>query len=689
MKKRLLALFLALLLVLGVMPVTASTTPPASGTPYLVAHIRDISKTHEDFERSSYVSGLMPGLVAPTLGTDFKPVLASPQPAGTTIEDAASFAAWYNDTTGLSSSLNYPYYLPLKDTDSDGVYTYKTTDEFDQADHFFPLDAFTSASDYENGYFGWEGNTKHNYHFTMEVNTEFTYVPNESNPPVFTFEGDDDVWVFINGKLALDLGGVHAKETGSITLDAAKAATLGLEPYNDYRLDLYFAERHTTQSNFRIDTTLKLRQAFDLTFEKYFYGSPDDYRLDRKYEADAELTSSGSATFMLDQVSSVKPSGALPDPSTLYPSPVSFGSASPDSGGTVTFTNLPWRHLYKLTEAPDPNYTSSIPDGLYLWLDEEGTFRYYTDNGWYEWNQAVYNMFDPKPGLSVTKDVTPGSGLTTTLFNYSIVLRNTGNIPLSVSLEDSMEGMPGGPDFSGSTWNLEPGASSSPIPYAMSFSVAGTYANTVTASGMYFPADLQSASKDGPLPESDGPDDYDFPVSHVIATDSAIVTVSAPQSPSPSPSPTPPTTNNSLTIGQEGQGTLVPSVGSYLYTTGSIVQMQAPVPAQGWTFAGWFGANGAEVTNNSIQMTGDKSIIARFTEEIIVAPPSEIPQAAPEVTPAPVPTEESGAEVIETPVEVPQAAPVLPKTAGFPIGLLLVLGGLVTTQGVMLRRKNK
>ncbi|HEY0133643.1 MAG TPA: fibro-slime domain-containing protein, partial [Nannocystis sp.] len=67
----------------------------------------------------------------------------------------------------------------------------------------------------------------------------------------FTFTGDDDVWVFINKKLVIDLGGVHGNTGGNVALD-----TLGLSMGNTYTLDVFHAERHTVQSNFRIDTTI-------------------------------------------------------------------------------------------------------------------------------------------------------------------------------------------------------------------------------------------------------------------------------------------------------------------------------------------------------------------------------------------------------------------------------------------------
>jgi len=79
----------------------------------------------------------------------------------------------------------------------------------------------------------------------------------------FTFEGDDHLWAFINGKLPLDLGGLHATATGSVNLDA-QAAALGITPGNNYKLELFHAERGMTESHFRIDTTLKLTQCGEI-----------------------------------------------------------------------------------------------------------------------------------------------------------------------------------------------------------------------------------------------------------------------------------------------------------------------------------------------------------------------------------------------------------------------------------------
>jgi len=62
--------------------------------------------------------------------------------------------------------------------------------------------------------------------------------------------------VFINNKLAIDLGGLHSKQTDSISLDT-QAAALGIKVGAAYNLDLFHAERHTSASNFRVDTNLE------------------------------------------------------------------------------------------------------------------------------------------------------------------------------------------------------------------------------------------------------------------------------------------------------------------------------------------------------------------------------------------------------------------------------------------------
>jgi fibro-slime domain-containing protein len=82
------------------------------------------------------------------------------------------------------------------------------------------------------------------------VNAVFTYVGGE----FFHYRGDDDVWVFIDGKKVIDLGGIHDPETGDVQLDS-----LGLTKGTDHTLAFFFAERHQRGSNVLFTTTLQLR----------------------------------------------------------------------------------------------------------------------------------------------------------------------------------------------------------------------------------------------------------------------------------------------------------------------------------------------------------------------------------------------------------------------------------------------
>lgn len=238
--KKVLTLVLSLVMCLSVLTVPASASAKKQQV-VLYATVRDFKEDGVLFEGSISSTA---GLVQDELGDDHKPVynLSKWQElyGGTVTQEDLN--AFFSDVSGVNMRTKKTLTL---DADSEGYYIIDSAvDEMDGAsDGYFPIDGEL---------FGNEGNN-HNYHFSTELHAVFQYKPGDT----FEFTGDDDLWAFFNGVLCVDLGGVHSRQSGSANIDDLVAeGKLDVKPGDYVDFDLFYMERHTTESNMYVKTNI-------------------------------------------------------------------------------------------------------------------------------------------------------------------------------------------------------------------------------------------------------------------------------------------------------------------------------------------------------------------------------------------------------------------------------------------------
>jgi len=220
--------------------------PPAVPVLFLAMQVRDFKRyqaadptTNPAFDNVNSEKSV----VAVALGEDGKPVYKAPTNTLPTFGKVL-FDQWYNDTPGTNYSVIYP--LPISLT-TDALYEFDseksgTLELHNGAERrvFTPIDDGTPYATP----FGNQG-APHNLAFTGELHATFTLTAGGT----LQVRSDDDLYVFINGKLVIDLGGTHAAEPAAIKLD-----DLDLMVGHDYPLDLFYAERFGATGDLAITT---------------------------------------------------------------------------------------------------------------------------------------------------------------------------------------------------------------------------------------------------------------------------------------------------------------------------------------------------------------------------------------------------------------------------------------------------
>ncbi len=179
--------------------------------------------------------------------------------------------AYITDISKSNKTANINYYTDKKVKSSNDIYG------------FFPFDYNTYQSHLDS--------TAHDLGFGMKLEIPFTLNENGLNddgtPQTFDFSGDDDLWVFVDGKLVLDLGGAHDVTTGSINFNTKTVTASNVQAIpSGVTRNGSFGTGFNTNPNYVHTMTIYYmeRGMFDsnLKFGFSFHAIPNQFWIDKK-----------------------------------------------------------------------------------------------------------------------------------------------------------------------------------------------------------------------------------------------------------------------------------------------------------------------------------------------------------------------------------------------------------------------
>jgi len=179
-----------------------------------------------------------------------KPTLVNTRPAFNSvgsppcITSKKSFYSWFRSAPGKN--------VPIR-----GALTMQNignnTYQYDNP-YFFPLDGKGFNTD---GFQSDQGLDGHEHNFSFSMHAHWTTAITD-NSQYISVTGDDDIWIFVNNRLIVDLGGVHGSETGSYTFSAINLIGLGISLGQTVPFDVFVVDRHTLASDLKLTTNVPL-----------------------------------------------------------------------------------------------------------------------------------------------------------------------------------------------------------------------------------------------------------------------------------------------------------------------------------------------------------------------------------------------------------------------------------------------
>ncbi|MBR5032071.1 MAG: fibro-slime domain-containing protein [Treponema sp.] len=183
---------------------------------------------HPDFENKAIGTGILPDLLEETLDKDKKPVFNNNKPtASLHIQSKESFSQWFRTIEGVNKEVRKTITFESINNSSE----YEFIDEW-----FLPINGEGFGDSLCE-------NDPRNYNFTVEAT--FYLLCKENTPIVFTCSSDDDLWLFVNNKIAVNLGGLHPKE---IATEPINPEDFNAKPGDYMEIKVFKAERCATGS---------------------------------------------------------------------------------------------------------------------------------------------------------------------------------------------------------------------------------------------------------------------------------------------------------------------------------------------------------------------------------------------------------------------------------------------------------